>query len=92
VVAIATLTAAAIVGGIFGVRRSNDAIASDAGGSSAAAAAAATGLARASGASIEQTISNLQAHLTKVPNDYPAWATLGLAYVQKAQIKVNSPI
>ena len=90
VIAIATLTAAAIVGGIFGVRRSNNVIASDAGGSSASSAAAATGLARASGASIEQTILNLQAHLAKVPNDYPAWATLGLAYVQQAKITVNS--
>lgn len=90
VVAIATLAAAALAGGIFGVRRSGDAIASDAGGSSAVSAAAATGLARSSGASIEQTISNLQAHLTKVPNDYPAWATLGLAYVQQAKITVNS--
>ena len=90
VVAIATLTAAALVGGIFGVRRSGDAITSDAGGNSAVSAAAATGLARSSSASIEQTIANLQAHLTKVPNDYPAWATLGLAYVQQAKITVNS--
>jgi tetratricopeptide (TPR) repeat protein len=90
VVAIATLTAAALVGGIFGVRRSGDAITSDAGGSSAVSAAAATGLARSSGASIEQTVANMQAHLAKVPNDYPAWATLGLAYVQQAKITVNS--
>ncbi|MEO5842231.1 MAG: tetratricopeptide repeat protein [Acidimicrobiales bacterium] len=90
VVAIATLTAAAILGGIFGVRRSGDAIASDGGGTNAVSAAAATGFARTSGNSIESTISNLQAHLTKVPNDYPAWATLGLAYVQQAKITVNS--
>ena len=90
VIAIATLTAAAIAGGIFGVRRSGDAIASNSGGNTAVSAAAATGLARSSGASIDQTISNLQAHLTTVPNDYPAWATLGLAYVQQAKITVNS--
>ncbi|TML16127.1 MAG: tetratricopeptide repeat protein [Actinobacteria bacterium] len=90
VVAIATLTAAAVSGGIFGVRRTGDAIASHPSGDSAVSAATATGLARASGASIEQTIANLQDHLTKVPNDYPAWATLGLAYVQQAKITVNS--
>jgi tetratricopeptide (TPR) repeat protein len=89
-VAVATLTAAAIAGGIFGVRRSGDAIASDSGGTNAVSAAAATGLARTPGTSIEATITNLQAHLTKVPNDYPAWATLGLAYVQQAKITVNS--
>jgi hypothetical protein len=80
------------VGGIFGVRRSGDAIASDAGGNSAVSAAATTGLARSSGASIEQTISKLQAHLTKVPNDHPAWARRGLAYVAQAKITVNTDI
>ncbi|MEO8693417.1 MAG: hypothetical protein ABI658_07855 [Acidimicrobiales bacterium] len=89
-VAVATLTAAAVAGGIFGVRRSGDAVVADGGGTNAVSAAAATGLARASSTSIETTISNLQAHLTKVPNDYPAWATLGLAYVQQAKITVNS--
>jgi tetratricopeptide (TPR) repeat protein len=89
-VAIATLTAAAIAGGIFGVRRSGDAVVADGGGTNAVSAAAATGLARSSSTSIETTISNLQAHLSKVPNDYPAWATLGLAYVQQAKITVNS--
>lgn len=92
VVAIATLTAAAIAGGIFGVRRSGDATTSGAGagGNSAVTAAATNGLARASGASIEQTISNLQAQVDRVPNDYPAWASLGLAYVQQAKVTANS--
>ena len=96
VVAIATVTAAAIVGGIFGVRRSGDAITPNAGTpnastpTAAVSAAAANGLARTSGASIEQTIANLQAHLTTVPKDYPAWAALGLAYVQQAKVTVNS--
>ena len=49
VITIATLTAAAIAGGIFGVRRSGDAIASNWGGNTAVSAAAATGLARSSG-------------------------------------------
>jgi tetratricopeptide (TPR) repeat protein len=89
-VAVATLTTAALVGGIFGVRRSGDASVPAATETSAVSAASATGLARASGASIDQTIANLQTHLTNVPNDYPAWATLGLAYVQQAKITVNS--
>ena len=89
-VALATLVTAAIAGGIFGVRRSGDTTAAVAGGPSAVSAASSTGLARASGASIDQTIANLQTHLTQVPGDYPAWATLGLAYVQQAKITVNS--
>ena len=89
-VAVATLTAAAIAGGIFGIRRAGDATTSDAGGSAAVSAAAANGLARSSGTSIEQTITKLQSHLESVPNDYPAWATLGLAYVQQAKITINS--
>ena len=90
VLAIAALTFGALLGGIFGIRRSNDEQRSDAPGARAVSAAAATGLSRSSGQTTEQTITNLQSHLTRVPNDYPAWATLGLAYVQQAKITVNS--
>ena len=56
----------------------------------AVAAAASGALTRQGGASIEQTITGLQAHLATVPGDYPGWATLGIAYVQQAKITVNS--
>jgi tetratricopeptide (TPR) repeat protein len=90
VLAIGTLTAAALVGGIFGIRGSGDPVPSDAGHTSAVSSAADTGLARVSGKTIDETISYLQVHLKKVPNDYPSWATLGLAYVQQAKITINS--
>jgi tetratricopeptide (TPR) repeat protein len=44
---------------------------------------------RASGASLEDLISDLQVRLAGTPNDPAAWATLGLAYVQQARITVD---
>lgn len=55
-----------------------------------AAPGAASSLAHISGATLEQTISGLQAHLKVVPKDYVSWSTLGLAYVQQAKVTVNS--
>ena len=79
----------AVVGGAIGTQRSG------AGRSTATTvaptdAAAPSLAARGANASLDQTISGLQAHLTSVPKDYPGWATLGLAYVQQAKITVNS--
>lgn len=50
----------------------------------------ASGLAQVSGASLAETIGSLQSHLAEVPEDYVAWSTLGLAYVQQAKVTVNS--
>ncbi len=50
----------------------------------------ATGLVRVSGASLAQTIADLQTRLKTSPRDYVSWSTLGLAYVQQAKITVNS--
>ena len=75
--------------GAFGVIRSS-------GRSTATAAvaltapAAANDIAHVSGATLDQTIASLQTHLEEVPEDYVAWATLGLAYVQQAKVTVNS--
>ncbi len=55
-----------------------------------AAPGAASGLARISGATLDQTITGLQDHLKVVPKDYVSWSTLGLAYVQQAKVTVNS--
>lgn len=45
-----------------------------------------TGLGVAPGAPLDEQIAALQTRLASVPGDYPAWATLGLAYVQQARI------
>ena len=75
--------------GAFGVVRSADRSTASA-AISLTAPAAANGIAHVSGATLDQTISSLQAHLEQVPGDYVAWATLGLAYVQQAKVTVNS--
>ena len=81
----------AVLGGVFGVRQGRVTPTVDsAAGMSARSAAPVNGMGRVSGGSIDQTISQLQKHLTQVPKDYPAWASLGLAYVQQAKITVNS--
>jgi tetratricopeptide (TPR) repeat protein len=76
-----------LLGGVFGVRhgRVNPTIDNAAGLSARSAAPVGTGR-----GSIDQTITQLQTHLTQVPKDYPSWASLGLAYVQQAKITVNS--
>ena len=74
--------------GAFGVIRSSDGPTASA-AISFTAPAAASGIDRVSGASLDQTISSLQAHLLDVPGDHVAWATLGLAYVQQAKVTVN---
>jgi tetratricopeptide (TPR) repeat protein len=75
--------------GTFGVIRSADRSRASA-SISLTAPLAANGIAHVSGATLDQTISSLQAHLGEVPGDYVAWATLGLAYVQQAKVTVNS--
>ena len=75
--------------GAFGVIRSSGRSTATA-AVSLTAPAAANGIAHVSGATLDQTIASLQAHLEEVPGDYVAWATLGLAYVQQAKVTVNS--
>jgi tetratricopeptide (TPR) repeat protein len=91
IVATAGVAVLAVLGGIFGVRNGRIAPTVDnAAGMSALSQASASGASRAADGSIDQTVSRLQEHLTRVPKDYPAWASLGLAYVQQAKLTVNS--
>ena len=76
-----------LVAGAFGVVRSHGPAATPA---PIAAPGAASGLARISGATLDQTITALQDHLKVVSKDYVSWSTLGLAYVQQAKVTVNS--
>ena len=88
IVTAAGVAVLAVLGGVFGVRQGRVAPTVDnAAGMSARSAAPVNGMGRGS---IDQTITQLQGHLTQVPKDYPAWASLGLAYVQQAKITVNS--
>jgi len=50
---------------------------------------AAASFTRIDGSSLDATIESLQARLEAIPGDHVSWATLGLAYVQKARITVN---
>ncbi len=50
---------------------------------------AAASFTRIDGSSLDATIESLQARLEAIPRDHVSWATLGLAYVQKARITVN---
>ena len=84
------LAGVALVAGAFGVRQPNSGGTSSPPAANVAAAAAAGTFGRASGASIDRTIANLQQHLVAVPKDFPSWAGLGLAYIQQAKITVNS--
>jgi tetratricopeptide (TPR) repeat protein len=91
IVTTAGVAVLAVLGGIFGVRNGRVAPTIDnAAGLSAQSGVSASGLSRATNSSLDQTISQLQEHLTRVPKDYPSWASLGLAYVQQAKITVNS--
>ena len=91
-VVVTTVAAVAMVGGSLGTRRSGSKVSAPSaaaapfpGGTPAAPAAAPR-----AGATIDETIAALQAHLAAVPKDYPGWASLGLAYVQQAKITINS--
>lgn len=44
---------------------------------------------RASGASLERLVSDLETRVADVPGDYVSWATLSLAYVQYARVIVD---
>jgi tetratricopeptide (TPR) repeat protein len=77
----------ALLGGVFGARHGRVTPTIDNAAGLSARSAAPVGIGRGS---IDQTITQLQAHLTQVPKDYPSWASLGLAYVQQAKITVNS--
>lgn len=46
-------------------------------------------VARSSGASLEQVVSDLESRVADVPGDYVSWATLSLAYVQYARVIVD---
>ena len=46
-------------------------------------------IARSSGASLEQVVSDLESRVADVPGDYVSWATLSLAYVQYARVIVD---
>ena len=87
--AVATLAAALFVAGALGVTHSGKA-AVQPGVVQVAGPAAKGGLVHVAGASLEQTISDLQLHLKSSPNDHVSWSTLGLAYVQQAKVTVNS--
>lgn len=76
-----------LVAGAFGVAQSGGQAATPV---PVAAPGAASGLARISGATLDQTIAGLQDHLKIVSKDYVSWSTLGLAYVQQAKVTVNS--
>jgi len=76
-----------LVAGAFGVVRSHGPATTPV---AVAAPGAASGLARISGATLDQTITALQDHLKVVSKDYVSWSTLGLAYVQQAKVTVNS--
>ena len=86
------LCALLVTAGAFGVTRPT----SDREPTVAAVPAGASGrtdlaetVTRIDGSSLDATIDSLQARLEAIPGDYVAWATLGLAYVQKARITVN---
>jgi tetratricopeptide (TPR) repeat protein len=84
----AAVSVMAVLGGVFGVQHGRLAPTVDRAAGASARSVGAVG--RASAGSVDQTITQLQEHLTVVPKDYPAWASLGLAYVQQAKITVNS--
>jgi tetratricopeptide (TPR) repeat protein len=91
IVTAAGVAVLAVLGGVFGARQGRVAPTVDnAAGISARSAFPVDGMSRVAGGSIDQTIMQLQEHLTRVPKDYPSWASLGLAYVQQAKITVNS--
>ena len=46
-------------------------------------------IARSSGASLEQVVSDLESRVAELPGDYVSWATLSLAYVQYARVIVD---
>ena len=86
------LCAVLVTGGAFGVTRSN----SDREPAIAAVPAdesfrtvTSDAVTRIDGSSLDATIESLQARLKAIPGDHVSWATLGLAYVQKARISVN---
>jgi tetratricopeptide (TPR) repeat protein len=82
------LGACLLVAGAFGVVRSRDRASATTVHQTAPGAASSFG--RISGATLDQTIAGLQAHLKVVSQDYVSWSTLGLAYVQQAKVTVNS--
>jgi tetratricopeptide (TPR) repeat protein len=91
IVTTAGVAVLAVLGGVFGVRNGRVAPTIDsAAGLSARSGASASALSPVTNSSLDQTISQLQEHLTRVSKDYPSWASLGLAYVQQAKITVNS--
>ena len=86
------LSALLVVAGAFGITRTSsdgetvaDAVPAGASGLPDAA----TSCTRIDGSSLDATIESLQVRLEAIPNDHVSWATLGLAYVQKARITVN---
>jgi tetratricopeptide (TPR) repeat protein len=79
------LGVALLAGGAFGIARVNGSSDSNAEPVSRRISAPAAGLTgRIGGRSLEETIRELELRTESVPDDYVAWATLGLAYVQQA--------
>ncbi|MEA2558343.1 MAG: hypothetical protein QOG88_1881 [Actinomycetota bacterium] len=76
-----------LAGAVGLTNRSGDASSAHTGGSTTDTAEA--GALVPSGASLAQTISNLQARVRAVPRDWRASANLGLAYVQQARITAD---
>jgi tetratricopeptide (TPR) repeat protein len=76
-----------LAGAVGLTSRSGDASSANTGGSTTTTAE--VGALVPSGASLAQTISNLQARVRAVPKDWRASANLGLAYVQQARITAD---
>lgn len=86
------LCAVLIAAGAFGLTRSSPEPEPTVGAVPASASDrtdVADSVTRIDGSSLDATIDSLQARLETTPGDHVSWATLGLAYVQKARITVN---
>jgi tetratricopeptide (TPR) repeat protein len=79
------LAVALFIGGGLGLFRSDGSAAS----APPPAPKAETLLAPAVGATLDQTIANLQIRLRELPTDWGSFASLGLAYVQQARVTAD---
>jgi tetratricopeptide (TPR) repeat protein len=87
-VAVAGVSAALVVAGLFGLSRSSDHLAGSPAVLADVGARAGDPKIPASGA-LDALITSLQTRLASVPKDHVSWATLALAYVQQAKVTVD---